>query len=258
MCKTICVVNQKGGVGKTCTAINLGAAMAMQGARVLLVDVDSQGSLTAALGNPEPDSLPVTLADLLGKCINDEALLEKEGILHHEEGFDYLPGNIELAGLEVTLVNVLSRETILRDYLTRIKPLYDYILLDCTPSLGMLTINALAAADRVIIPVQAAYLPVKGLVQLFKTIGKIKRQINRKLVIDGVLLTMVDTRNNYTKEIIELVEQAYGNNIRIYKSRIPFSVRAAECPALGISIFRHDPKGKVAAAYQHLCEEVLG
>lgn len=258
MCKVICVANQKGGVGKTCTTINLGAAMAMRGERVLLVDVDSQGSLTAALGNPEPDLMTETLANVLGKCINDEPLLEREGILHHEEGFDYLPGNIELSGLEVTLVNVLSRETILKDYLEQIKHFYDYILLDCTPSLGMLTINALAASDRVIIPVQAAYLPVKGLVQLFKTIGKIKRQINRDLVIDGVLLTMVDTRNNYTKEIIELVNNAYGNNVRIYNNRIPLSVRAAECSAIGKSIFKHDPKGKVAAAYGGLCEEVLG
>lgn len=179
------------------------------------------------------------------------------GILKHEEGIDLMPGNIELSGLEVSLVNVMSREVVLRSYVELVKDRYDYILIDCMPSLGMITINAFACADSILIPVQAAYLPVKGLEQLIKTIGKVKRQINPKLEIEGILLTMVDSRTNYARDISAMLVENYGSKVRIFENSIPISVRAAEISAEGVSIFQHDPKGKVAGAYQSLTEEVL-
>ena len=258
MCKIIAIANQKGGVGKTTTTSNLGIGLAKQGKKVLLIDADAQGSLTASLGYTEPDTLEVTLATIMGDLINDEEVEPTEGILHNEEGIDLMPGNIELSGLEVSLVNVMSRETILRSYIEIVRESYDYILIDCMPSLGMITINALACADSILIPVQAAYLPVKGLQQLIKTVGKVKRQINPKLEIEGILLTMVDSRTNYAKDISAMLKEAYGGSVRIFTNSIPISVRAAEISAEGVSIYRHDPKGKAAAAYDSLTKEVLG
>jgi chromosome partitioning protein len=178
-------------------------------------------------------------------------------MLQHEEGVDLMPGNIELSGLEVSLVNVMSRELVLRSYIEMVREKYDYILIDCMPSLGMITINAFTCADSILIPVQAAYLPVKGLEQLIKTIGKVKRQINHKLTIEGILLTMVDTRTNYAKEISSLLVENYGDKVKIFENSIPASVRAAEISAEGVSIFKHDPHGKVANAYQSLTMEVI-
>lgn len=257
MCKIIAIANQKGGVGKTTTTSNLGIGLAKQGKRVLLIDADAQGSLTASLGFKEPDKLEITLANVLANIINDEEMNTDYGILKHEEGIDLMPGNIELSGLEVSLVNVMSREVVLRSYVEMVKDRYDYILIDCMPSLGMITINAFACADSILIPVQAAYLPVKGLEQLIKTIGKVKRQINPKLEIEGILLTMVDSRTNYARDISAMLVENYGSKVRIFENSIPISVRAAEISAEGVSIFQHDPKGKVAGAYQSLTEEVL-
>lgn len=255
--KIIAVANQKGGVGKTTTVVNLGIGLARQGKRVLLIDADPQGSLTASLGYIEPDDINITLATVLANVINDVDSIPQEGILRHAEGVNLLPANIELSGLEVSMINVMSRETLLKAYLETVQDDYDYILIDCMPSLGMLTINALVAADSVLIPVQAAYLPVKGLQQLLSTIGKIKRQLNRKLQIEGILLTMVDMRTAYARDISAKVREVYGNAVGLFDSIIPISVRAAETSAEGISIYQHDSKGKVAQAYQQLTEEVL-
>lgn len=252
----ICVVNQKGGTAKTTTVENLGIGLAREGKKVLLVDTDPQGSLTISLGYPKPDDLETTLFDLLNKTINEDALHQAEGILHQAEGVDLIPANISLAGLEVALVNTMNRERILKQFLEPVKKDYDYVLLDCMPSLGMLTVNALAAADTTLIPVQANYLSAKGLEQLLQTINKVKRQINPKLRIEGILLTMVDSRINYAKEISSLIRDTYGGHIKIFAAEIPRSVRAAEISSEGKSIFLHDPKGKVAEAYQKLTKEV--
>lgn len=211
MNKIIAIANQKGGVGKTTTCVNLGIGLVRRGKKVLLIDADAQGKLAACLGIDEPDNLEVILVNILEKVVNDEPLDTIEGILHHEEGVDFLPANIELAGLETTLVNVMSRETVLRQYVDEIRDRYDYILIDCMPSLGMMTINSLVAADSVLIPVEAAYLPTKGLQQLIKTIGRVHRQLNPELRMEGILLTKVDRRTNFARDISDKLRMAYGS-----------------------------------------------
>lgn len=255
--QVIALVNQKGGTGKTQSTENLGVGLASEGKKVLLVDMDPQGSLTISLGHPKADELPVTMADIMAKVLREEPIAPGEGILHHPEGVDLMPANISLSGMEVSLVNVMSREQVLKEYIDSVKGNYDYVLIDCMPSLGMLTVNALAAADRLVIPVQAQYLSAKGLEQLLQTVNKVRRQINPKLKIDGILLTMVDGRTNYAKDISNLIRDTYGRKLKVYKTEIPHSVRAAEISAEGKSIFAHDPKGKVAEAYKNLTKEVL-
>ena len=256
MSKVIALANQKGGTGKTTTTVNLGIGLAALGKKVLLVDADAQGNLTDSLGYQEPDNLPVSLAIVLNKIIDEKFSKPDEGILHHAEGVDLMPGNIELSAIEVSLVNTMSRETVLRTYINTVKDKYDYVLIDCMPSLGMMTINALAAADSVIIPVQAHYLPAKGMTQLLQTIARVRRQINPRLTIDGVLLTMVDNRTNFAKDISFILRRDYGDKLRVFQTEIPLSIRAAETSAQGKSIYAFDPHGIAAKAYQAFTKEV--
>ena len=257
MATVICLSNEKGGCGKSVTSASLGFGLARHGKKVLLIDADAQGSLTISLGNHQPDKLPVTLATVMGNIITETEFDPTFGILHHDEGVDLMPANIALTNVEISLVNEMGREFVLRQYIEMVRPLYEYIILDTSPSLGLLTINALAASNKVIIPVAPRYLDVKGLELLLKTISRIRKQINPNLEIGGVLLTMVDKRTRFTKEIIGMIEAAYGGKINIFKDSIPISVRAAETSAKGISIYAYDPRGKVATAYEAFVRGVL-
>ena len=257
MSKVIICANQKGGVAKSTSVVNPGVGLASKGKRVLVIDNDPQGSLTEALGFPEPDKLEVTLANIMEWVLNEEDFELNAGIIHHEEGIDLLPANIELSGVETSLVGIMSSETTLKEYIDMIRDDYDYILVDCSPNLGQLTLNALVAADEIIIPVQAAYLPIKGLEQLLKTISRVKRKMNQKLHIMGILITMVDYRTVYAREITEVLYEHYGSSIHIFDEVIPMSVRAAEASAEGLSIYKYDGNGKVALAYMKIVEEVL-
>ena len=257
-CKVIAITNQKGGVGKTTTTVNLGVGLSMyHDKKVLLIDADPQSSLTASLlKGQNPDQLEMTLTTVMEATIEDRPIDEFSGILHHDEGVDLLPSNIELSGMETGLFNIMSREYVLRNYIDSVRKNYDYILIDCMPSLGMMTINALVAADSVIISSQPSFLSTKGLNLLLHSINKIKRGINPSLKIDGILFTMVNNRTNNAKDIIGAMRDTVGQNIRVFDTEIPHSVRAAECSVTGESIFTHDKGGKVAAAYEALTKEV--
>lgn len=255
-CKVIALANQKGGVAKTTSTVNLGVGLANQGYQVLLIDADPQGSLTISLGVKNPDDLDVSLATVMDAVIDDEPIAEDAGIIHHEEGVDLLPANIELSGMETGLFNIMSREYVMKNYIDKVRHNYDFVIIDCMPSLGMMTINALVAADSVIIPSQPSFLSTKGLNLLLHSISKVKRSINPNLKIDGILLTMVDNRTNNAKDIIGALRNGVGQNIKVFDTEIPHSVRAAECSLTGKSIFSHDKNGRVAVAYENLVKEV--
>ena len=255
-CKVIALTNQKGGVGKTTTAVNLGVTLAQQGKKVLLIDADAQANLTMSLGYHRPDDLQVTLSTIMQDIIDDKSVDVTQGILHHGEGVDLLPSSIELSGLEVRLINAISRESVLKTCISEVRKNYDYVLVDCMPSLGMLTINALAAADSVVIPTQPHYLSAKGLELLLRSVSKVRRQINPPLRIDGILMTMVMPRTNISKEITATVRNVYGQKIKVFDTQIPHSIRAVEATAEGKSIFAYDKGGKVAAAYEQFGKEV--
>ena len=257
MSQVIAISNQKGGVSKTTTTANLGIGLANEGKKVLLIDLDPQSNLTMALGCQQPDSLPFTVADVLEKAMQGQRIDYTEGLIHHPEGIDLMSSSIALSGYETLLVNEFGRENMLKQYVDAARPFYDHILIDCQPSLNVLTINAFSAADSVLVPTQPQFFSAKGLEMFFATYGKIRNKINPNLQIEGVLVTMMDKRPNFTRDVADLIRDTYGSSIRIFDTEIPYSVRAIECAAEGKSIFAHDPKGKVAQAYKELTKEVL-
>ena len=255
-CKTIAICNQKGGVGKTTTTLNLGAGLAKAGKRVLLVDCDPQSDLTSALGI-EGEKIEKSLGKLMYLVTQDCRPVVKDAILHHSEGMDLIPSNLDLSSMESLLVNAMSREKVLASLLKDVKKDYDYILIDCMPSLGMVTINALTAADSVIIPVQAQYLPAKGMTQLLKSINMVRTHTNERLNVAGIVMTLVDSRTNLAREVISTIRTNYGMMLRIFDTQIPVAVKAAEATKAGKSIFAYDGTSKPAIAYEQLTREVM-
>ena len=255
-CKIISVISQKGGVGKSATATQLAVGLVRKKHKVLFVDADPQGTGSMMLGVSEPDEIEESIATVLTKIINEKPVSDSEAIIHTEEGVDLLPANIDLASMEVTLVNTMNRERVLKQYVDQQRRNYDYIVIDGMPSLGMITINALAASDSTIIPTLAEYPSARGLVQLLKTINRVRKYINPRISIEGILLTMMDERTNYNREIAKMLSDTYGTDIRVYPTSIPRAIKMAEAGGLGKSIFLHAPKSKVAKAYRSLVREV--
>ena len=254
--KTIAICNQKGGVGKTTTAVNLGIGLVRYGKKVLLIDADPQSDLTRCLG-VNGDEVDNSLAKLMYQLTENRKPEIEDSIIHHKEGVDFIPSNLDLSSMENQLVNAMSREKVLDNLLKEVKEQYDYILIDCMPSLGMLTVNALTAADSVIIPVQAQYLPAKGMTQLLKSISLVQMHTNDKLKIEGIVMTLVDSRTNLARDVIDTIRTNYGAGIRIFNTDIPIAVKTAEASGSGKSIYTYDPGGKTSRAYDNLTKEVI-
>ena len=250
MGKIVAVANQKGGVGKTTTSVNLSASLAAIGKKVLLVDIDPQGNSTSGIGVNKAD-VQYCIYDVL---IND--ISPKEAVYHTEvEHLDLIPATIQLAGAEIELVPTISREIRLKRALHIVKEQYDYIIIDCPPSLGILTINSLTAADSVIIPIQCEYYALEGLSQLLNTIRLVQKHLNTELAIEGVLLTMFDARTNLGIQVVEEVKKYFQD--KVYQTIIPRNVRLSEAPSHGKSIISYDPKSRGAEMYLDLAKEVV-
>jgi chromosome partitioning protein len=254
----ICIVNQKGGVGKTTTAAALAEGLGEHQKSVLLIDWDPQASLTISLGF-NPDSLQLTAYDVLTSIIrnNGRYSLRDVTLKTGNPHIDLVPANVELSQAQLDLVNAFTREMVLKEMLQPIRKDYDYILLDCLPSLGLLTINALSASDSVLIPLQADFLAMKGLAMLLNTIIRVQEKINPSLEILGILFTMANSRTLHSREVIEVTRRAFGNSIRVFDASVPISVRFKEAPAAGMSILTYAPSSEGAEAYRLLTKEVL-
>lgn len=250
MGKTIAIANQKGGVGKTTSAVNLGASLATLGKKVLLVDIDPQGNTTSGIGINKAD-VKYCIYDILINDIAPKEAVQETNI----EGLYIIPATIQLAGAEIELVPTISREIRLKKSLRTIRDQYDFILIDCPPSLGLLTINSLTAADSVLIPIQCEYYALEGLSQLLNTIRLVQKHLNTNLMIEGVLLTMLDARTNLGLQVIEEVKKYFQD--KVYKTIIPRNIRLSEAPSHGQSIITYDPKSRGAEVYLDLAKEVV-
>ena len=250
MGRIIAIANQKGGVGKTTTAINLAACLAEAGQKILIIDIDPQGNTTSGFGLSKTDIEKTVYEVLLGECNIKDAIVEN--II---DNLDILPSNVNLAGAEIDLIDVDNREFILKESILEVRDRYDYIILDCPPSLSMLNVNAMTAADTVLVPIQCEYYALEGVTQLLITIRLVQRTSNRNLKIEGILLTMFDIRTRLSVDVSQDVRQTFGK--LVYQNSIPRNVKLSEAPSRGISIFEYDPKSTGAKAYAGLTEEVL-
>lgn len=256
MAKTIAIVNQKGGVGKTTTTFNLGASLVRQGKKVLLVDLDQQGNLTFCMGYDSPEELDKTIAQIMLQVIEDTDY-DINDYIQTRNGMDYIGCNIYMSAVEINLVNAISRELILKGILYELQEKYDYILLDCGPSLGMITINALAAADSVIIPLQAEKLAELGLELLIKNILRVKRKLNPALEIEGILFVSVPTNQNDPKKTIQTVQDKYGEVVKVYDYIIPRLTEVAKANRSQRAMLEFDEKSIISGLYGKLAEEVM-
>lgn len=250
MAKIIAVANQKGGVGKTTTAVNLSACLAVNNKKVLLIDIDPQGNTTSGLGF-DKNTVGKSIYDMVINEVKIEDIIVPTKI----ENLMLCPSNINLAGAEVELVSVISRETRLKVALEDIGNNYDFIMIDCPPSLGLLTVNALTAADTILVPIQCEYYALEGLSQLMNTVKIVQRHLNRNLSVEGVVLTMFDARTNLSIQVVDEVKKYFGN--KVYRTIIPRNVRLSEAPSYGLPIIQYDPKSKGAECYMDLAEEVI-
>lgn len=250
MGRIIAVANQKGGVGKTTTSINLAACLAEKGKKVLAVDMDPQGNLTSGLG-VDKDSVEKSIYELIIGEVDIKEVINKEVL----ENLDIIPTSIDLSAVEIELIGVDDKEYILRNAIDQVKDQYDFVIIDCPPSLSMLTINAMTTADSVIVPIQCEYYALEGLSQLIHTVELVKDRLNSKLEIEGVVFTMYDARTNLSLQVVENVKDNLQQNI--YKTIIPRNIRLAEAPSYGLPINKYDPKSTGAESYMRLADEVI-
>ena len=250
MKRTIAVANQKGGVGKTTTAINLSACLAERGQKILVIDLDPQGNTTSGFGIAKDQQERTVYEVLIGECTAQEAVLKQV-----VENLDLIPSNVNLSGAEIELIGIDRKEYILRDQLESLQDSYDFVIIDCPPSLNMLTVNAMTTANSVLVPIQCEYYALEGLSQLIYTINLVKERLNPQLEMEGVVFTMYDARTNLSLQVVENVKNHLRQNI--YKTIIPRNVRLAEAPSHGMPITQYDPKSAGAESYRLLAEEVM-